>query len=300
MVNFLGKEIRSPLFISSGIVGDFDGFYKISLDSYGFVILKTITVGPREGNPPPRVLDGRCAMFNSIGLANEGLEGFLECVLHRLSELPVPAIVSISLFSVDEVQAFLPLFEKELWAIEINLSCPNVSHNHSSKRVISQDVYLSCKIVEEARRKFSGKLIAKVSPEVDDLPTLARDLVNAGVDALDIANTYLGLVLDLETRRPVFKRVFAGVSGPAILPLTLRRIWEVYESVDVAILGSGGVSGWEDAIAMALSGATMVGIGSALYRNPNIGRTILSGVVEYLNKKGLSWKNLVGAGHGTV
>ncbi len=298
MVRFLDRDLVSPLFLSSGIVGDIEGFKEIDLSPYGFVVLKTITVRPREGNPPPRVWDGRCSMFNSIGLANEGLEEFLTRTLPRLGGLPLPVVVSISPFSVSEVERFLPLLERDLWAVELNLSCPNVEHG--GKGLISQDVSLSGRITSEVKARFSGKLIVKVSPEVQDIGHLARALVDSGADALDVANTYPGLALDVEAARPVFARIFAGVSGPAILPLTLKRVWEVYQVVDVPILGSGGVVDWRDAISMALAGARVVGVGSALYRNPSVGQEILLGINDYLGRKSLSWSELVGLAHGPV
>ncbi len=298
MIRFLDKDLSSPLFISSGIVAELDTFKDLSLDPYGFVILKTVTLKPRDGNPPPRVWDGRCAMFNSIGLANEGLKAFLETTLPKLEEFPLPVVVSISPFSLSEVEEFLPLFHQNIWAIELNLSCPNVEHGHN--RLISQDIEFSRKIVSKVRANFRGKLIVKVSPEMDNLPALAMALVDEGVDALDVANTYPGLVLDVEQARPIFSRIFAGVSGPAILPLTLKRIWEVYESVDVPILGSGGVLDWKDAISMALSGAAVVGIGSALYRDPHVGNNIWEGIKEYLSRKSLSWREIIGLAHDVV
>lgn len=299
MLELFGRRLSSPLFIPSGIIGVDELLAgQLDLKDFGFVVLKTITLRPRAGNRGVRIYDIPCGMMNSIGLPNEGLDRFLDETLPRLEALSLPYIVSISVHSVEELQGFKRLATLDLWAIEVNLSCPNVEHN--ARGLVAQDKELSFKIIKAARRLFDCPVIAKLSPDVVFIDEYARLVESAGADGVAVANTFQGLAIDVKARRPVFDRVVAGMSGPAIFHLALKRVWDVYEAVSLPILGVGGVYCTDAALAMAMAGAKVVGVGSLLYHRRDEAKAILNGVTEYLEGNDLSWDELVGVAHGIV
>ncbi len=299
MLELFGRRLSSPLFIPSGIVGVDELLAgQLGLEDFGFVVLKTITLKPRTGNQGVRVYDIPCGMMNSIGLANEGMDVFMKETLPRLEGLPIPYMVSISVHSVDELQGFNRLAGLDLWAIELNLSCPNVRHN--SRGLVAQDGDLIFKIIKAARRLFNCHIVAKLSPDVAFIDEYAKLVASAGADGVAVANTFQGVAIDVKSRRPVFDRVVAGVSGPAIFHLALKRVWDVYRTVSLPILGIGGVYCADAALAMAMAGARVVGIGSFLYHRRDGARAILAEVVKYLEDNGLSWDELVGVAHGVI
>ncbi len=298
---FLGRRLRSPFFLPSGIVGDISHLADLDLSWCGLFVSKTITLQPRKGNEGVRVWDLPCGMLNSIGLANEGVEAFVRETLPRLVSLETEVLVSFSVYSEEEISGFEDLFAQGLWAVELNLSCPNV--RHGARGLIAQDLDLSYRLVRAVREALNRAtaLVVKLSPDVPFIEDVADAVISAGASALTIANTFPAVAVDVSRGRFVFERVVAGMSGPAIHSIVLHRIWRVRSRFpDVPILGVGGVWDRDSALAMAMAGADLVGIGSALYHDPTIGVRIAREVEEFLEEQGCSWADVVGKAYGDI
>ncbi len=299
MLELFGKYLRSPLFIPSGIVGIDEVLEgRIELSGFGFIVLKTITVSERRGNSGLRLWEVPCGMMNSIGLPNEGLEAFLHNTVKKLKEMPLPFMLSISVGEASELEVFSEMEKFCDLGIEINLSCPNISHK--GKGLIAQDPDEVYRIISWAKKLFHCPVVAKLSPDVTFIAEVAKAAESAGCDAISLVNTFQAIAIDVNQKRPVFERVIAGMSGPAIFPLALKRVWEVYRAVKVPILGMGGVFDIDSVLQMAMAGAKAVGIGSMLYRNPEIGLELFAGLQDYLSNNHYQWQDIVGVAHGTV
>jgi dihydroorotate dehydrogenase (NAD+) catalytic subunit len=272
-------------------------------------VAKTITVNPRSGNPPPRVLETPAGVINAIGLAGEGMSSFLDHRLPRLLALPCPVIISIGGFSVQEYVLLAHSLQCRLaegglpkesgdWiqkiGVELNISCPNV---HSGCSSIGTDASETERVVAAVREVWPGLLIAKLTPNVTSLPTIAHAAVKGGADALAAVNTFKGLVIDRRTLRPYLGNISGGLSGPAIKPLALRCIYELYEAVDVPLIGMGGAVSGEDVLEFLACGASVVALGSALFRDPLSGRKVAAEVQTELHSRGLRLEQVLGMAH---
>ncbi len=297
-IEFLGQKLSSPLFVPSGIWPLTDGKEftdALSDEAIGFVVLKTITIEERKGNSGVRVYEGPCGMLNSIGLANPGLDNFLS--LYREYPVAFPHIISIMALSLDEIEIFAEKINLvSPWAIELNLSCPNVSHGEISERLISQTASLTYEFVKKAKSVFDAKIIAKLTPDITDIVETAYSAQEAGADGLALINTISATRIDIEKMQSVFDRGVGGLSGPAIFPIALRKIMEVRQSqrIDIPILGIGGVYNGPCAIEMALAGADVIGIGSAFLRSPHGISDIWKQISQYLVSRNLKWRDIVG------
>ena len=277
---------------------------------------KTITLKPRAGNLPPRIVEVTGGLINSVGLPNEGLEVFLERDLPRLLRLPCPVILSIGGTSRGEYRSLARGLREALEAVpacpartdpgdqgtawtsrvglELNISCPNVE---SGGMAIGSDPRETQAVVAEVREEWPGLLLAKLTPNVTDITLPARAAVAAGADALVAVNTYKALALDRHTLRPYLGNVAGGLSGPAIKPLALRSIYELYEAVDVPIVGMGGVASLEDVLEFISCGATVVAVGTAVFREPLLARCFAACLAEALEERGLTLSGLLGLAH---
>jgi dihydroorotate dehydrogenase (NAD+) catalytic subunit len=267
---------------------------------------KTVTLEPRAGNRPPRVLETAGGMINAIGLPGPGLDIFLSQELPRLLALPCPVIVSIGGFSAGEYAALagglrqaLDRALDESWTskvgLELNISCPNV---HSGCASIGADPGETGAVVEGVRAVWPGLLVAKLTPNVTDIVAIGRAAEEAGADALAAVNTFKGMVLDRQTLMPYLGNTTGGLSGPAIKPLALRAVYELYQGVDVPIIGMGGVANIQDVLDFMSCGAGVVAVGSSALQDPALASTLVSGLGAALADRGLSLKGLVGCAHG--
>ena len=309
MVNFqvsLGRlTLRNPILVAAGTFGYGLEFRRhVRLEQLGGLVTKTITVQPREGNPPPRLVDTPSGMLNSVGLQNIGLEAFLREKLPRLAELNVPVIVSVLGETLGEISELCGRLDREsaVAAIEINLSCPNLSNRHdpaAGRRfdMIAQDPAATSDVVEAARQAAPQKpLIAKLSPDVTDPRPIAQAAEQAGADALAISNTFTGMSLDPRTRRSRLGSLTGGLSGPAIRPLAVFRVWQVHQAVRCPLIGIGGIVTAEDAVEFFLAGATAVALGTANFIHPAAALRVLTGLRRYLERARLeSLHQLIGA-----
>ena len=302
-------RLEHPLINASGTMEIFD-----LADALGRGILehppvaayvpKTVLLSARAGNRPPRILETPAGMINSIGLPGEGLETFVNERLPRLLQLPCPLILSIGGFSLQEYASLAAGLRSALerwdidWSarvgLEANISCPNV---HSGCASIGSDPGETVAVVKAIREVWPWLLIAKLTPNVTDIGVIARAAVDGGADAIAAVNTFKGLVIDRETLRPYLGNVMGGVSGPAIRPLALRMVHEVFQAVKVPIVGMGGVASVQDVLDFVACGARVVAVGSATFRDPWVARDLAHGLAGELAARGLTLDELVGLAH---
>ncbi len=298
-VNIGKLKLKNPVMVASGTFGyaeEFKGF--INLKKLGAIVTKTITLKPRQGNPPPRTCETPMGLLNSIGLENPGLEVFVKEKLTFLKKLGVPIIISIA--SENGIDEFVELARKvdkikEIAAIELNISCPNIRHQRpttNGQRLISQDPQATYAVVKAARKVTKKTLITKLSPNVASISEIAMAAQAAGADVLALINTLYGMSIDVEKRKPKLAAVTGGLSGPAIRPIALKMVWEAYNKIKLPIIGMGGIIDISSALEFFIAGATAISIGTANFLNPRVSVEILSGLEEYLKRKKI--KNIDG------
>ncbi len=290
-VEFCGLQFSTPLVLLSGCVGFGEEYTRIkgfSNSDAGAVCLKGTTLEPRLGNPPHRVYETPSGMLNSIGLQNPGVETVVTEILPGLDFSETRFIANISGSSVEEYVAVAQRFDDSpIDAIEINISCPNVKEGGA---VFGNDPEMSARVVAACRSVTTKPLITKLSPNQTDIAANARRCLEAGTDAFSVINTLMGMAIDAESRSPVIGNNQGGLSGPAIKPVALLKVHQVYQVCrehNVPIIGQGGVSCAEDALEFLIAGATAVGVGTALFYNPLICQEINRGISDYLRRHDL-------------
>jgi len=288
--------LKNPVLTCSGTFGygeEFAGF--MDLDALGGITTKAITLEPREGNPPPRIVETSSGMLNAIGLENVGVEAFIRDKLPFLSGLDTAVIVNVAGSTEDEYVKVVERLdgEKGVDGFEINISCPNVQEGGIA---FGGDAACAASLVGSVRSATDLPVITKLSPNVTDISEIARAAVDAGSDALSLVNTFRGMAIDASARKPVLGNVVGGLSGPAIKPLALYNIYKVSLSASVPIIGMGGISSALDAVEFILAGAHAVSVGTANFVNPDIAMRIAEGIEEYCVENGVdSVRNLIGA-----
>ncbi len=297
-----GISLRNPVLLAAGTCGTLDEMSDVlDLSRIGGVVSKSITPQPREGNPTWRILPARAGMLNAIGLANPGIDAFESHYLPRAAALPCAVICSVAGFCVEDyVQVAAVMDEwhdKGVTAIELNISCPNVKAGteFGSSPALTREVVTAVRAV--AKR---CKLLAKLSPTAPELPLIARAAIDTGIDGLTISNTIPAMAIDVHTRRPRLANTTGGLSGPALHPVAVRLVHEIYRKVckdtGTPIIGVGGVTRWEDAAEFILAGATAVQIGAALFADPRAPLAIVRGLEKWVRGQGCATiQELVGA-----
>ncbi|MEN8181450.1 MAG: dihydroorotate dehydrogenase [Myxococcota bacterium] len=294
-VDLGGMKLRNPVLTASGTFGygtEFSPF--LDLRSLGGFVAKSLTLEPRQGNPPPRIAETPAGMLNAIGLENVGVDAF---VAEKLPALPEGVAVVASVFET-EVERYAEACKRLTGAprvvgIEVNASCPHV---RSGGIEFGQSPELLAGLVRAVRRATSLPLMLKLSPNVTHIAEMARVCEGEGADALALVNTIQALDVDVETRRPVLRNVLGGLSGPAIRPVALRMVWQASRAVGLPICGIGGITSTEDAVKFLLCGATAVQVGTANYLNPMVAGEIVQGLEAYAVRHELaSLTELVGA-----
>ncbi len=297
---FCGLRLSTPLVLLSGCVGfgrEYTRIHGFSHRDVGAVCLKGTTPEPRIGNPPHRVCETPMGMLNAIGLQNPGARYVIEHILPQLDFGETRYIANISGSTVEEYAEATRLFhDSQIDAMEINISCPNVKAGGVQ---FGNDPEMSARVVEACRRATDKPLIAKLSPNQTDIAENARRCIEAGADALAVINTVTGMAIDSESRRPVIGNNQGGLSGPAIKPIALLKVHQVYQVAkahNVPIIGQGGVAGVTDALEFFIAGASAVGVGTGLFYDPLICPQINAGIVEYLDRHHMaSVSELVGS-----
>ncbi|HHZ20709.1 MAG TPA: dihydroorotate dehydrogenase [Firmicutes bacterium] len=296
-VDFAGISLRTPLVAASGTFGFGREYSRFGpLDDWGAIVGKGLTLRPSQGNPPPRVTETPAGMLNSIGLQNPGVEAFLRDEMPDFASLGLPVLANISGHTVEEYGEIAAKLEGSgIAGIEVNVSCPNVK---AGGIVFGTDPKALAAVTRAVRRRTGLPVIVKLSPNVTDVVALAQAAEGEGADGLSMINTLLGMAIDIHTRRPILANTFGGLSGPAIKPVALRMIWQVYRAVKIPILGMGGITCAADAIEFLLAGASAVAVGTGIFHNPGIAKEIREGIQQYIVEKGFaSVTQLVGAAH---
>src|SRR6187397_808049 len=288
---FCGMDFASPIVLLSGCVGFGEEYTRIegfSNRDAGAVVLKGTTLNPRLGNPPHRVFETASGMLNAIGLQNPGTDHVVRRILPTLDFSETRFIANVSGSTIEEYEEVTRRFDNSpIDAIEINISCPNVKEGGVA---FGNYPEMSAKVVEVCRRATKKPLITKLSPNQTDIKENARRCIEAGSDGLAVINTIMGMAIDVKSRRPVIGNVQGGLSGPAIKPIALLKVHQVYEVArkhNVPIIGQGGITTVNDALEFMIAGATTVGLGTALFYDPLLCRQINAGVADYLEANNL-------------
>ena len=297
---FCGISMASPIVLLSGCVGFGEEYTRIegySNSDVGAVVLKGTTGDARLGNPPHRVFETPMGMLNSIGLQNPGVDKVVDDILPGLDFSETRFIANVSGSTIEEYERVTRRFdESDIDAIEINISCPNVKEGGVA---FGNDPEMSARVVAACRAQTSKPIITKLSPNQTDIQENARLCIEAGTDGFAVINTVMGMAIDSETRKPIIGNVRGGLSGPAIKPIALFKVHEVYaiaKKHDVPIIGQGGIATAKDAIEFMIAGAATVGIGTALFYDPLVCKEINAGIAEYLQHHSLgSVSELVGS-----
>ena len=280
--NIGSLKLKSPVIAASGTFGYGEEYADLlDIQKLGGMVTKTITLKARAGNPMPRIVETPFGILNSIGLQNVGLEAFIKENAPYLKRLGIPIIASIA----DEKE-FAELARKldEINAIdglELNLSCPNIGRK---KEIFAHNEGMIAKIVKAVLKVTRKVVIAKLSPNVTNIALMAKAAERSGADSVSLVNTFLGMAVDVNTRMPKLANATGGLSGPCIKPLAVKMVWDVYNAVNIPIIGMGGIMTAEDALEFIIAGASCVAIGTVNFVNPNAAMEIADGVCDYMKK----------------
>ncbi len=284
-------SLPNPVGVASGTFGYGQEYASLTrLEELGALYTKAVTLEPRAGNPPPRIVETPMGLINSIGLANPGLGGFLREKLPFLATLPCPVIVNVAGSSESDYESVVEGIEQSslgrsvIKAYEINISCPNVSHGGMAFGTDSAQVQ---RLVSQLRSITSKPLIVKLSPNVTDIAEIARAAEASGADALSCINTLVGMAIDTERCATLIARGSGGLSGPAIRPIGVACVWKVSRAVKIPVIGLGGIASASDALQYLLAGAVAIQVGTALFTDPEAPGIILHGIIEWMERKGV-------------
>jgi len=286
-IHLAGIFLRNPVMVASGTFGYGEEYAELlDLNRLGAIVTKTITLKPRLGNEPPRIVETASGILNSIGLQNVGLNGFVRDKLAFLKKYSVPLIVSIAGETSEEyVQLAKRLGGEEIEGLELNLSCPNIKYKRGL--MFAQDPQAIHRVVSRVRKVTRLPLIVKLSPNVTDIASLAKVCEESGANVVSLINTFTAMAVDGESRRPILREIAGGLSGPAIKPIALRMVYEVHKAVKIPIIGMGGIMTASDALEFIIVGARAVAIGTGNFVDPRIPIKVIDGISEYMIKHGI-------------
>ncbi|MBF0421399.1 MAG: dihydroorotate dehydrogenase [Magnetococcales bacterium] len=281
-----GIPLASPVTLLSGCVGFCEDLMRLEgfdFSSVGAVFLKGTTLEARRGNPPPRIAETHGGLLNAIGLQNPGARHVVDTILPAIQHLPTRLIANIAGSSVEDYREVARIFDDSpVHGMEINISCPNVKEGGAA---FGSDPRVAARVVETVKQSTSKPIITKLSPNVTDIGLMARAIIDAGTDAISAINTVMGMAIDLENRRPVLGNGQGGLSGPAIKPIALLAVWRIHQVAGpkgIPIIGQGGIITGRDAMEFILAGASAVGLGTSLFRNPLASSEVLSEMMTWL------------------
>lgn len=288
-------QLANPVMTASGTFGYAREFENLmNLHRLGAVIVKGISLNPRPGNPPPRIVETACGMLNAIGLQNVGVDRFIKEKMNYLAGLNVPVIVNILGDSISEYEEITSRLQgvPGVAGIEVNISCPNVKKGGVA---FGTDPKMAAAVTSAVKEKSSVPVMVKLSPNVSDIGAVALAVEEGGADSVSLINTLIGMAIDLKTRKPALANVIGGLSGPAIKPVALRMVYEVAKKVSIPIIGIGGIESAEDALEFMLAGATAVQVGTANFVNPRASEDVVVGLSEYVAREKLpSVRSMIG------
>lgn len=275
-------KLANPVMTASGTFGYAREFENLmNLHRLGAVIVKGISLNPRPGNPPPRIVETACGMLNAIGLQNVGVDRFITEKMRYLAGLNVPVIVNILGDSIEEYEEITSRLQgvDGVAGIEVNISCPNVKKGGVA---FGTDPKMAATVTAAVKKNSKVPVMVKLSPNVSDIGAIAVAVEDGGADSVSLINTLIGMAIDLKTRKPALANVIGGLSGPAIKPVALRMVHEVSKRVKIPIIGIGGIENAEDALEFMLAGATAIQVGTANFVNPRASEDVVDGIQDYL------------------
>ena len=288
-VKLCGVELKNPVIAASGTFGfgqEYGELYDVS--KLGGICTKGLTLNKKQGNDGIRVYETRGGMLNSVGLQNPGIDEFINVELPRMKEIDTAIIANLGGGCIEDYLAGIErLNNTEVDMIELNISCPNVKSGGMAFGIKAETAY---DVVLRVKKLCKKPLIVKLSPNAEDIVQMGYKCCEAGADALSLVNTFKAIAIDIKQKKPVFKNVTAGLSGPAIKPIALRMVYEVAEVVNVPVIGIGGIMTWEDALEFIMAGASAIQVGSGNFVKPDISLDIIDGINNYMDMEGI--KNL--------
>ena len=283
---FCGKTLASPVIAASGTFGFGEEYRNIvDVKRLGGISSKGLTLNPKYGNEGERLYETPSGLINSIGLQNPGVAHFIAHELPAMRMLGTAIFANLGGGAVEEyLEGARLLCETDIDFIELNISCPNVKEGGIAYGVKAQSAR---DVVSRVRAVCTKPLVVKLSPNAENIAEMAIVCEEAGADALSLVNTFKAMAIDLKTRRPVFQNVFAGLSGPAIMPIALRMVYEVCQTVSVPVIGLGGIATANDALAFIMAGASAIQVGTATFANPHVMQDILDGMESWMQANGV-------------
>ncbi len=286
-VNIAGVEFKNPVIPASGVFGYGREYEELfSLSRLGGIATKGTTITKRNGNPAPRIAETPSGMLNSVGLQNPGIDKFLETELPNLMKKDTVILANIAGSTAEEcVEIAKKLDQTDVHMIELNISCPNVKQGGMAFGASCDG---AASITKQVRKATKKPLIVKLSPNVTSIAEIAKSVEAEGADALSLINTVLGMRIDINTKRPILKNNMGGLSGPAILPIAVRMVWQTANAVNIPIIGMGGISKAEEAVEIMMAGASAVQVGAAIFTDPYAPVKIIDGINDYLDRNNIS------------
>ena len=288
-------ELKNPVLTASGTFGygeEFSDF--IDLNRLGGFIVKGTTLNPREGNPYPRMVETPSGMLNAVGLQNKGGDYFIQHIYPRIKDVNSQIIVNVSGASIPDYVAVCEKLQplNKIAAVEINISCPNVKQGGMAFGTTCAG---AASVTKEVRKAFNRTMIVKLSPNVTDITEIASAAEAEGADAVSLTNTFLGMAINTETRRPYLSTITGGLSGACIRPIAVRMVWQVANTVKIPVVGLGGIMNGRDAIEFILAGATAIQVGTANFIDPSVTVKIIDYIENYMQRHGIaSMQELIG------
>ena len=295
-VNIAGMKMKNPVMTASGTFGCGEEYADyVDLNRLGGIVVKGLSLKPRLGNPPPRIMETAAGMLNAVGLQNVGVDAFIEEKLSFLRNYNVAVIANIYGESYTEYAQVAGKLSAApgVHALEVNVSCPNVKKGGLS---FGADPKAAAEVTRRVKAETHLPVIVKLTPNVTDITVIARAVEEAGADAVSLINTLTGMSIDLKNRTPHLKNITGGLSGPAIKPVALRMVWQVAQKVSIPVIGMGGIMTAEDALEFMVAGAKAVQIGTSNFINPRATMEIIDGMRRYLQENKIkSIKDIVGS-----
>jgi dihydroorotate dehydrogenase (NAD+) catalytic subunit len=286
-VNIGGLNLKNPVLTASGTFGYGEEFADfIDLNRLGGFVIKGTTINHREGNPYPRMVETPSGMLNAVGLQNKGVDYFIENIYPRIKDVDSHVIVNVSGATIDDYVAVcekLAALDK-INAIEVNISCPNVKQGGMAFGTTCEG---AAQVTKAVRKAFPKMVIIKLSPNVTDITEIARAVEAEGADSVSLINTLLGMAIDVERQRPYLSTITGGLSGPAVRPVAVRMVWQVAKTVNIPVIGLGGIMNGRDAIEFMLAGASAIQVGTANFVDPSVTMKIIDYMEDYCLRHGV-------------
>ena len=289
-------EFKNPVMTASGTCGfgeEIADFVK--LERLGAVVMKGTTLKPRQGNDYPRMAETASGMLNAVGLQNKGVQNFIKNIYPNIKGIDSHFIVNVNGSTIEEYVELTETINEldKIPAIELNISCPNVKEGGMSFGVNCKSAE---RVVKAVRDVYDKPLIVKLSPNVTDIAEIAKAVEGQGADSVSLVNTFLGMAIDAQARKPILSTVTGGLSGPAIKPIALQMVWQVYQAVKIPVIGMGGIMNTTDAIEFMLAGSVAIQVGTALFIDPTITEKIVEGINDYLEQNNFQSVNEIVGG----